>query len=341
MDDEKIISISKCKSNVKSDVESRIMKTAVCTAPEMYRIENNVVRSPDRNEVVVKIEGCGICASNLPVWEGRPWFDYPLEQGAPGHEGWGRIIEIGDNVSDVRVGDRVTLLSDHSFSEFETVKKIDIVKLPEKLENAPFPGEPLGCVMNVFKRSDIQEGQTVAVIGCGFLGLMLIQLLAREKVETIAVSSRKWSLDMATQFGADHVIQMTSEWGVISKVKDLTKGNMCERVIEATGYQPALNIATEIVSVRGKLIIAGYHQDGPRSVNMQQWNWKGIDVINAHERDSSVYRQGVKEAIDAIMDRRIQINSLLTHSFTLDEINLAFNMLKKHPEGFIKGMVLL
>ena len=71
-------------------------------------------------------------------------------------------------------------------------------------------------------------------------------------------------------------------------MKQITAGRLCERVIEAVGKQWPLDLAGELVGYGGKLIIAGYHQDGPRQVNMQSWNWKGIDVINAHERDLAV-----------------------------------------------------
>ena len=68
-------------------------------------------------------------------------------------------------------------------------------------------------------------------------------------------------------------------------------------VIEATGQQRPLDLAAELTRVRGRLVIAGYHQDGPRSVNMQLWNWRGIDVINAHERDPEIYRRGMDEGV--------------------------------------------
>jgi predicted dehydrogenase len=79
---------------------------------------------------------------------------------------------------------------------------------------------------------------------------------------------------------------------VIDQVKELTDGRFCEAVVEATGKQWPLDLSAEITAVRGRLIIAGYHQDGPRQVNMQLWNWRGLDVINAHERAPEVYKAG-------------------------------------------------
>ena len=78
--------------------------------------------------------------------------------------------------------------------------------------------------------------------------------------------------------------------------KELTGGSFCDRVIEAVGKQWPLDLAGEITRERGRLIIAGYHQDGPRQVNMWLWNWRGLDVINAHERDPKIYMQGRNRA---------------------------------------------
>src|SRR5690606_24336358 len=120
-----------------------------------------------------ELEGCGVCGSNLPVLQGRSWFDYPRPPGNPGHEGWGRIAALGPGVSDWSVGQRVAFLSDNAFAEFDIASEDAMVPLPSELDGLDVPGEPLGCAMNVFRRSDIQPGQTVAVIGVGFLGALL------------------------------------------------------------------------------------------------------------------------------------------------------------------------
>ncbi|MGH7908068.1 MAG: L-iditol 2-dehydrogenase, partial [Candidatus Binataceae bacterium] len=83
------------------------------------------------------------------------------------------------------------------------------------------------------------------------------------------------------------------------------------------------------------------HQDGPRQVNLQQWNWKGIDVINAHERDPNIYISGMREAVSAAASGALDLSSLLTHRFRLSEINMAFEMAKERPEGFVKAVIAL
>ena len=101
-------------------------------------------------------------------------------------------------------------------------------------------------------------------------------------------------------------------------MKELTGGCFCDRVIEAVGKQWPLDLAAELTRERGRLIVAGYHQDGPRQVNMWLWNWRGLDVINAHERDPKVYVQGIREAVDAVASGRLDPGPLYTHVFPLE-----------------------
>ena len=72
--------------------------------PRDLAIEHVEVPPPGPGAVRVKLEGCGVCGSNLPVWEGRPWFKYPLNPGAPGHEGWGIIDAVSEGVDGLEIG---------------------------------------------------------------------------------------------------------------------------------------------------------------------------------------------------------------------------------------------
>ncbi|NLG17133.1 MAG: alcohol dehydrogenase catalytic domain-containing protein [Fibrobacter sp.] len=317
------------------------MEAAVCESPGKIGFRSMPVPEVVEGNVLVKLEGCGVCGSNLPLWEGRPWFKYPLEPGAPGHEGWGRVERVGCNVRGVKEGDRVAVLSSHAFARYDLVPAGSLVVLPSELDNIPFPGEPLGCAMNIINRCDIREGQIVAVVGAGFIGALLISLAAKRNATVLALSRRRSSLDVALSSGASSVILLTEDQEVIEAVGRVTGERFCDRVIEATGYQWPLDIAGKVVNEGGKLIIAGYHQDGLRSVNMQQWNWKGIDVINAHERKTSRYVEGMGDAVGAILTGELDPSRLYTHVFPLEQLSSAFEALRTRPEGFVKALVTL
>lgn len=325
----------------KKQAKSGIICAAVIAAPGQVEIAEIEIPEPRAGEVRVRIEGCGVCASNLELWAGQPWFEYPFPPGAPGHEGWGTIDEIGSDVKDFKIGERVTMLSNRAYAEYDLAEADSILKLPESLNDKDVPAEPLGCAMNIFRRSDIESGQTVAIVGIGFLGALVTKLAKNAGARVIAISRRPFALEIAKAFGADETIQMDDYYKNIEQVKNLTEGAGCERVIEAVGRQFPLDLATELTKERGKLIIAGYHQDGARQVNMQLWNWRGLDVINAHERDPKIYLEGMRLAIEAIERGDLDPEPLYTHRFGLDELGKALDMTRERPDGFLKALIKL
>ena len=315
------------------------MRAALLTGPAAVAIAEVAVPVPGSGEVLVRLEGCGVCASNVEPYEGQPWSTFPGEPGGLGHEGWGIVDAVGDDVRNIRVGDRVATLAGHSFAGYDVARADQVAPLPAALAGKPFPGEPLGCAMNIFRRADIHAGQTVAIVGIGFLGAILTRLTTDAGARVIAISRRQSSLDLARSFGAAETIVMDDHYRIIEDVKRITGDALCERVIEAVGKQWPLDLAGELVGFGGKLIVAGYHQDGPRQVSMQMWNWKGIDVINAHERDPAVNLRGLREAIDAVASGRLDPSPLYTHRYPLDRVGEAIEATRDKPDGFVKALV--
>jgi len=193
------------------------MQAAVIAKPQQIRLEEVSIPEPGPAEVRVRLEGCGVCASNILLWEGRPWFEYPSRPGAPGHEAWGRIDALGRDVTGIAIGDRVALLSYRAFAQYDTAAADAVVRLPESFEGKPFPGEPLGCAMNVFRRSLIDPGQTVAIIGIGFLGALLTRLASQAGASVIAISRRPFALAIARDTRAAETITMDDTGGSLKR----------------------------------------------------------------------------------------------------------------------------
>lgn len=315
------------------------MRAAVLTGPGRMRIEQVPRPRPGPKQVRLRLEGCGVCASNLTPWAGPEWMTFPTEPGALGHEAWGIVDAVGDEVSGLSVGDRVAALSYHAYAEYDLAEAGAVVPLPPALAAQPFPGEPLGCAMNIFGRSAIEPGDTVAIVGIGFLGAILTRLATDVGARVIAISRRAFALDVARAMGAAETIPMHDHGDIIGRVKELTDGRCCDRVIEAVGKQWPLDLAGELTCERGRLIVAGYHQDGARQVNMQLWNWRGLDVINAHERDPAVYLQGMRAAVAAVAAGRLDPRPLYTHTFPLDRLGDALEATRDRPDGFLKALV--
>lgn len=337
-------------------------QAAQILAPREIALAKQVIPEPAPGEVLVRVEGCGLCGSNLPVWEGREWFTYPLPPGNPGHEAWGRIVAFGDETTHetthlervngiakgvrevttpLQLGDRVAMLSYNGFAAYDVAALDAVVKLPESLADQPFPGEPLACAFNVFNRSQITAGQRVAIVGIGFLGALLTALAAQAGADVIAITRRPFALELARHYGAKHTIVMDDHWQIIEQVKALTNDEGCDCVIEAVGAQWPLDLAAELTKIRGRLVIAGYHQDGPRQVNMQMWNWRGLDVINAHERDPQRYVAGMRAAVAAVRNGDLELAPLFTHRFRLKDLAQAFATAEERPDGFMKALIMM
>ena len=170
---------------------------------------------------------------------------------------------------------------------------------------------------------------------------LLTALAANAGARVIAITRRAFALETAKKMGAAELVLMDDHWKIIERVKQLTGGMGCDVVVEAVGSQWPLDLAAELTRERGRLVIAGYHQDGLRQVNMQLWNWRGLDVINAHERESAVYVRGMNEAIEAVAAGRIDPSPLYTHTFAIEEMNDAFETMRSRPDGFMKALIKL
>ena len=315
------------------------MRAARLAGPGRLEVVDVPRPEPGPGQVRLRLEGCGVCASNLTPWAGPTWMQFPTEPGGLGHEGWGRVDAIGPGVDGVRPGDRVAALSFKAYAEYDLAAADAVVRLPDELAGRPFPGEPLGCAMNIFRRAEIRAGQDVAIVGIGFLGAILTRLATEAGARVIAISRRPWSLAVARRFGAAETIPLGDRGTVVEAVKALTEGRLCPVVIEAVGKQEPLDLAAELTAERGRLVIAGYHQDGPRQVNLWLWNWRGLDVINAHERDPAIYVRGIREAVDAVASGRLDPSPLYTHGFGLDGLGEALDATRDRPDGFLKALV--
>ena len=116
-----------------------MMRAAVLAAPGEMRITRVPVPAPGPGEVRIRLEGCGVCASNLEPWAGLEWLTYPGEAGGLGHEGWGIVDAVGADVAGLGIGDRVAALSFRSFADYDVANADAVVKLPAALAGSLSP----------------------------------------------------------------------------------------------------------------------------------------------------------------------------------------------------------
>lgn len=304
-------------------------RIARLVGPRRSYVTSDEVRSPAEGKVLVRVLTCGVCASELHAWEG-PLPAYPV---SVGHEPVGVVVEIGTGVTGLTVGDRVTGRAGPAFADHLLADQDDLVVVPSDLSLPDSIGEPLGCVVEGLRRTRIGPGDSVAVVGAGYMGLLTLELLPIGGAEGIvAIDPRPDARSAALELGADDALAPGD-----SSVD--ARAGAFDVVIEATGTQAGLDTATGLVREHGVLSILGFHQGGRRSVDMETWNWKSIDVVNAHVRRRDLLTQAIRRGLELARVGRIRPGRLVTHRYPLEDLDGAFEALAAKPAGFIKAIV--
>jgi threonine dehydrogenase-like Zn-dependent dehydrogenase len=315
------------------------MRASVFAGAEDVVVSRVPRPEPVAGQVRVRVEGSGVCASSLPMWEGRAWFRYPATPGEPGHEGWGVVDGIGDGVDASLLGSRVAFLSTHAFAEWDVADANAVAEIPDGLSGRACPGEALACAVNAFDRARVVPGDVVAVVGVGFLGATIVALAAHAGATVVAFSRRPFARERALALGAAAACDVADHEEAHRALASAGRDGFADVVFETGGVQATLDLASALCRTSARLVIAGYHQDGVRAVDMCLWNWRGLDIVNAHEREASRYVTGMRRAFGLVQRGVLDLDALFTHRVGLDDVAKAFAWMRDRPDGFLKAVV--
>jgi 2-desacetyl-2-hydroxyethyl bacteriochlorophyllide A dehydrogenase len=310
------------------------MDQAVLTGPRQFRLESAGMPEVGPGDVLVKVLASGICASELHSWQDGHGAPYVL-----GHEVAGEVVEVGKSVSGFRRGDKVTGLFHHGFADYAVAATDRVVALPENIQPVHAFGEPLACVVSAALRTKVELGDRVAIVGLGFMGTLFAQFIRlKGPAQIVGIDIRDDAIAAAPRFGVDVA---TKADGIAPKDRAEKIGDKggFDVVIEATGTQAGLDLAADLVRQHGFLSILGYHQGGQRTVNMQLWNFKAFEMLNAHERRPAYRMDCMRRGIALAAAGRINLAGLVTHTYPLAKVGDAFAALETKPPRFIKAVV--
>ncbi|NED99430.1 alcohol dehydrogenase catalytic domain-containing protein [Phytoactinopolyspora halotolerans] len=312
------------------------MKVAVLKAPFEFELIDEPIPTPAPNEVLVRVVACGVCAGELDAWRGHTDAPYPVY---PGHEASGVIEQVGDHVSTMSVGDRVAVwTTERGFSEYLAVPADHCLPAGDVPLDVAL-AEPLACAVNAVDLADVRLGDDVVVVGAGFMGNLVQQLVALRGVRHLIVAdSRPDAVERARTLGASHVVDVGVE-SLPAVVADLTEGQGADISLEVTGVQGPLAMLGDITRMGGKIGIVGFHQGGSREVPLGQWNWMAFHLINAHVREVSSILRGMSVGMRLLRGGRLSMDALVTHRFELADIERAFQTTRDKPAGFVKATV--
>jgi L-iditol 2-dehydrogenase len=314
------------------------MRIAVLTGPQHFEIENLPVPTIRPDEVLVRVAACGVCASELDTWNGVGRTDYPLYLG---HEVSGTVTEVGDEATDLSPGDPVGVwVTTRGFAEFVAVRSEYCRPVGEVPVDSAL-AEPLACAANAVERADVRLGDDVVIIGAGFMGDLVHQLVAlRGARRVIVADTRADALRRSAVLGATRTVDVTVE-SLVGVVHELTDGRGADVTFECTGSQAALTTLGDVTRMSGKLVLVGFHQGPPREVPLGLWNWMAFDIVNAHFRDVSTIMRGMTIGMRLLDAGKVSLEPLVTHRFGLDDIDDAFRTAVDKPPGFVKATVVL
>ena len=320
-------------------VDTEMMKAAILEAPQRFTLTERPVPDVGCSEVRVRAAICGICTSELDMWEGST--NVPLPRFA-GHEVAGVVESVGEGVTEFAIGDRVALYAEgKGFSQFSVVPAEWAVKLHD---NVPFDlalGEPIACAVNGVRKARPQLGDSVCIVGCGFMGLLMLQLFkVQGATNIIAIDTRASILEVARTLGATHCIN-PKESDVRAEIMRITDDMGVDIGVEGAGIQETLDLTTQLVRMEGKLEVFGFHQGAKRLVDWGYWNWMAFEIVNGHTRTQRKYVEAMKIGLDLVASGQLDMKTLVTHRFPIEDINLGFETAVSKPGDFIKGVVLI
>lgn len=340
------------------------MKAAVLYAPYDLRIEEIPKPEIGCGEVLVRIRAVGICGSDIHFYTtGRCSGFIVKEPLILGHECSGEIVEIGDDVDNVKIGDKVAVEPGFpcgrcyycrigrynlcpdivfygappihgAFREYTPAKASFVYRIGGDIsfEEAALI-EPLAVGMQAVKRSGMMSGSTVAVFGCGPVGLLTLQVaLASGASPIIAIDPIEYRVELAEKLGATYTVNPV-ETSVVEYVDKLTNGIGVDVVFEVSGNPKAFNDALKIVRRGGVIVQVGMFEENvtfdPALIIDKEIDIRGVF------RYANVYEQAIKLASSG----RIKLKPLITHIFPLDRIKEAFDTIVEKRGNPVKVIV--
>jgi threonine dehydrogenase-like Zn-dependent dehydrogenase len=315
------------------------VKIAVLQAPREFALVEEPVPEIAADEVLVRVAYCGVCTSELDIWTGEAGSTrFPR---FPGHEVSGVVEKVGAQVRALKPGDPVGVwATGRGFAEYVAVKAehcLPAGELPLDLALA----EPLACAVNAVELAGVSLGDDVVIIGAGFMGNLVQQLVAlRGPRHLIVADTRDDALERARQLGATRVVNVGAE-ALPEVVGSLTDGRGADISFEVTGAQLPLLALGDVTRMSGKLVIVGYHQGDRRELPLGQWNWMAFQIVNAHFREEATIMRGMRIGMRLLTAGRLRLERLVTHRYPLRELGRAFETAHAKPEGFVKATVAL
>jgi L-iditol 2-dehydrogenase len=330
------------------------MRAAILHGREDIRIEHVPVPEAARGELIVQVGAALTCGTDLKVFRRGYHARMIVPPALFGHELAGTVVQAGEGVTEFAPGDRVVALNSAPCGECYFCKRdqenlcddllfnngayAEFIRIPARivakntlripahvpLEHAALT-EPLACAVHGFEDSKPRPGDTVAIIGGGPLGLMMLHVAALAGCEVIAIVKHDGQVEAAKQLGATHVVQTGNIRKAIQMTRALTPNNRgVDIAIEAVGLPDAWQEAVELVRKGGTVNFFGGCAAGTHvTLDTNRIHYSDITLRATFHHTPAICRK----ALDLIASGRFQASAFITGRAHLYELNRVFEKL--------------
>jgi threonine dehydrogenase-like Zn-dependent dehydrogenase len=312
------------------------MRAMFLTAPGEIREDDVPAPRPGQGQLLLRPLACGLCASELDLYLGRnPWQAYPA---LLGHEVVGEVVALGPGAAGFAPGETVAAArAGGGYADLTAIDAADALPLPSGMPVEQALAEPLACAVNTVRELAPAPADRIVLLGAGFMGLLLTQLLRPLAPSLLLAAARRpEARELALALGASEACDPAE---VQDRVQERTGGQGVDLVIEASGSEPLLAIAAALLRPEGTLGIVGYHQGQGRQVPLHEWNWKALRLANCHFRSPARMVDGARRGLDLVARGALDLRPLLTHRFPLPDLQRAFATAAERPPGFVKAVI--
>lgn len=327
--------------------------------PRRFEFFEEELPLPGPGEVLVRTLFVGLCHSDLPAYLGVGCTNlnangyhvmdreipYPL---GLGHEPTGVVEAVGSGVAGFKPGDVVSGMAHGAFATHFLTEAGAMVRVDLRPGTYPL-AEPLGCIANIARIACPEFGDHVAVVGCGYMGLLTVMALGGGRLGNLtAIDVQPDRLDMAKRFGADGVVNPAAE-DVEDRAFNLTGGKMYDVVVEITGSLRGLDTALRVIRLadrfgprgRGKILIPSLYGKEERWNPEAGYNLmlRGPVLHSAHPRYCMDLRETMMRGVDMYDRGVLRHDELISHVFSFERLSEAFETLAGGDGGYVKGVV--
>lgn len=353
------------------------MKATVFYEPQVMKVEEKDIPKINDNEVLVKVMACSICGSDISYYYGHSPLETSDGKGplTLGHEISGEIVEVGNLAKSMNlfsVGDRVAVNPvqqcnacdaclrgefnccenvetigvrvNGGMAEYVKVKYTHAYKIPDAISYKHGAlAEPLACATYGIKRLDIKLGQDVVIFGPGPIGLMMVQLAKASGAGRVLLSGiEDYSLELGKTIGADFIVNTLEKDSphysadIVETVKE-SFGGLAPRCIVPTNAMVALQDALRVTGKNSTIVYFGLPgESDDLKVNM-------LEAITHNRTLKCSWLAPLvwDNVFHAIASGQVNLDPLITQSFTLDEAEEAIKFMKESKENKVKAVIMV